>query len=588
MFKGKKRFNSLWVCFIYLFFICNTSSVNAALEKNNTDIIFVVDCSNSMNDVDSEHMIYDSVHMIKSSATEGFRFGLVAFNSKVVCRISLEEDESVWTEKLENITYDGYTNAGLAIKTAINMFQNNVNEKRIIYISDGEIDMGTEDETAVCVEQFQKQIEKAESSNIQITAIKIGDRNQKEFQENYKKLLRTGGEVLEFNEVISFYEWCEDYITNQLGIPYRSAGMVKTANRNLSIKLPDTHMNCAKILLKGKNIPKYTLECQAKKITDIAGEHFVVLDMENPVDDKVTIAFGKDVTADVEAYLLCNYKFQLNADYSYNQSAQRAHIVIKVMNQYGDNLLSGILEKQGGINIFFDGQKMNYSFTPNDEIAFDVPTYETMEHRIEIGLENICGGFYELKPCNITVVVPSPEKSLWEKFLPLWVILIVLLFAVSLIWFLFHRMGKREQEKPERSPESRVIEVPVEPRKKKYEFEGKINLYVLKTKEGEDIPPQSLNLYSRYTKDMITLQWILDTCGIAIKLEDAEKIVFKPGNKRALLVRNTGEATLLKGRELLLKSQQYPLHFDEKVTILFENEETELEIHYKNLKPKER
>lgn len=583
-----KRRGFLVICLAALLMFFYIPAKGTAPSEKSTETIFVVDCSSSMNEVDSEQLIYDSVHMMESSATEGYHFGFVAFNSKVVCKISLQDDEIAWKRHLEKISYDGYTNGGLALKTAVDMFSDTADGKRIIYISDGEMDMGTEEATENSVTQFRKQIKKAKNNNIQVTAIRVGNQNKEVFHKNCKEVPDTGGEILELKTANDFYEWCKDYIMEQLAMPYSSVGAVKATSRQLSIQLPDIYMYNAKVLLKGKHIPKYSVECQSKEMTDITGDHFVVLDMKKPMEDHISIKFSKAVPSDVEAYLLCDYQYQIKADFNYNKTDTTANINLQVVNPAGNNLLSGILHNQNAIKIHFDGEEVKYRFSSDNKIQFDVEIAETNKHIVGIDLKDVCGEFHEINPCAITIPVPEPDKSLWEKFLPLWIVLGVLIVVFCTIWFCFHRKKKKGTVKPSYSPDNRVIEVPVESKKKRYYFEGKINLYILKTKEEQDIPPQSINLYSKYSRDEITLQWILKTCNIRLPLMEAEKIIFKPGNKRALLVRNTSDATILKGRELLLKSQQYPIHFDEKITILFEEEEVELEIHYKNLKPNER
>ena len=42
------------------------------------------------------------------------------------------------------------------------------------------------------------------------------------------------------------------------------------------------------------------------------------------------------------------------------------------------------------------------------------------------------------------------------------------------------------------------------------------------------------------------------------------------------------------GRELLIKGHSYHLYYGEKVTFIFDREDTEIEVHYRDLKPDER
>ena len=87
---------------------------------------------------------------------------------------------------------------------------------------------------------------------------------------------------------------------------------------------------------------------------------------------------------------------------------------------------------------------------------------------------------------------------------------------------------------------------------------------------------------------MITLEWILDACNLPFDLKGAEKVVIRPGEDKSLLIKNSGRVTAMKGRELLEKGHIYHLYYHEKVTFIFDQEDTEIEVHYKDLKPNER
>ena len=44
----------------------------------------------------------------------------------------------------------------------------------------------------------------------------------------------------------------------------------------------------------------------------------------------------------------------------------------------------------------------------------------------------------------------------------------------------------------------------------------------------------------------------------------------------------------MRGTEIVKKGMGYPIFYNEKITIAFEDEMTEMEIHYKNISPGER
>lgn len=122
----------------------------------------------------------------------------------------------------------------------------------------------------------------------------------------------------------------------------------------------------------------------------------------------------------------------------------------------------------------------------------------------------------------------------------------------------------------------------------KYDFSGKIVIYVLKNVDEEDIPPTSISLYNREGKEPFTFAWVMDKCRISTNLMDADKIIFSGGKNNTLCVRNNGDATIFSGKDILLRNKKYSLNYDEKLLLIFNNGEVELEIHYKNIKPSER
>ena len=69
----------------------------------------------------------------------------------------------------------------------------------------------------------------------------------------------------------------------------------------------------------------------------------------------------------------------------------------------------------------------------------------------------------------------------------------------------------------------------------------------------------------------------------------AGDIAFYPGPEKALVVMDQSEqCTVMRGMEILKKGTGYPVYYNEKLTVTMEDGVTELEIHYRNLKPSER
>ena len=53
-------------------------------------------------------------------------------------------------------------------------------------------------------------------------------------------------------------------------------------------------------------------------------------------------------------------------------------------------------------------------------------------------------------------------------------------------------------------------------------------------------------------------------------------------------VSNSGYATIVKENQILKRERKYSLYYGEKILLIFNNGGTEIELHYKNMKPSER
>lgn len=148
--------------------------------------------------------------------------------------------------------------------------------------------------------------------------------------------------------------------------------------------------------------------------------------------------------------------------------------------------------------------------------------------------------------------------------------------AVSIGCFVCWRMRKPQPKLPDPPPASR------------YEYAGKLKLYVTQSPDDGDIAPMEYNLYRNFRKEEISLGTILAHCGIKLPFSGAHKIFFAPGANKALILSNHSDCTVLKNRDLLVKNHSCLLYFNERVHITFEDERSELILEYKNVKPSER
>ena len=125
------------------------------------------------------------------------------------------------------------------------------------------------------------------------------------------------------------------------------------------------------------------------------------------------------------------------------------------------------------------------------------------------------------------------------------------------------------------------------PAPSKYSYTGRLNLYITRTKSGRDVPPLTYNLFRIPGGKILTLQEILDGCNVSEPLEGADRIYFKAGANRCLVLSNESDCTIMQAREILMKGRSYLIGLDSKVDITFEDEVSEMALQYREVKPNE-
>ena len=143
------------------------------------------------------------------------------------------------------------------------------------------------------------------------------------------------------------------------------------------------------------------------------------------------------------------------------------------------------------------------------------------------------------------------------------------------------RCGFASEEKAAVHPRS------APPAPSKYSYTGRLNLYITRTKSGRDVPPLTYNLFRIPGGKILTLQEILDGCNVSEPLEGADRIYFKAGANRCLVLSNESDCTIMQAREILMKGRSYLIGLDSKVDITFEDEVSEMALQYREVKPNE-
>ena len=205
-----------------------------------------------------------------------------------------------------------------------------------------------------------------------------------------------------------------------------------------------------------------------------------------------------------------------------------------------------------------------------------------------------------------------PEPAPKPDYRPLWIVLGILAAMLLFLGFWYlkkshttiiymaqpqtpNNLPQKSQLQPQLpKPRSSKNQLPkIQPLQKRSPqavgtYTGKFNLYLIQTAEDLDIPPQTYRLFGRHGGPL-SLEQILSSCEINLGKIGEEGIVFYPGPDHSVIVTDQSEhCTVLKKMEILKKGTGYPVYYNEKITITFEDGITEMEVHYKNLKPSEK
>ncbi len=589
------------------------ATVRAQEEKQQErEVVIVMDCSRSMEDVDSQYLAFDFVKGLAASLPMNCEMGFVAYNNEVCASLPVGSSYAEVEKALGGLQYRQYGNAGAGLEAAAELLQGSQAEKSLILISDGEIMMDTDEGTEESVRAFDRAVAAAQEKDIRIDVLAVGEKLQEGYNV-YGAADGTGGRLYEITDPDSLCGYIDRYLFEEWGYRGSHIGKMDGTNAELTVSLPDCMMERAKILLTGaQQNENMTVHCEAGRIDVLKGKKYTVVDVTAPVSRDVRIQMASDQAMQIDAYLFAEYEFSVSTGHTYAADTQTARIWVDIRDPIGDSLLDGHLA-DGGMELYLDGEKADY--TVSEGKAWVDKTYmqdnpdpaevraesrigtqqaetqqtetqrKTQTARIEVRFADPVGNYYGMHSAQEEIFIPVQEEPETDWFF--WSVITVFIIAVTAL-FCISYVRRRKDRTVRRQMVDMGTAEPIEKAVPGSDFTGKIVVYVIRNKNEIDYPPESINLFARCRRESITLEWILDTCSLPLDLKGAEKILFKPGEDRSLVIKNNSKASVLIGRALLTRGQSYNLYYHEKVTFIFDQEDAEIEVHYKDLTPNER
>lgn len=607
-----KRFKRAGIsCLLYILSFCLVSLAReqTVFGEEKTEVIFLLDTSSSMNDQDRERLVMDSVRQLVYSLPMSCDIGFVAYNTTLQSVIALGTGREQLVSHLDTVKYSGYTNAGEGLNQAVELFSDKENVNRyIVMISDGEIDMPDQQAKELSRAVYAEAAGRAGEKGIKIFILAVGSEMSDPQMHIFDGAEQTDGAIYWEGQNGTAAQIMDQLISSRFLVKRKSVGMTGAGGGSFNIELPGTGAGTAKIILtSSRQISHVTADYTAASGRIVTGQRFAVVELTEPEGKQVNIQFQADSDSEVNAYLMTEIPALVKAQVFYtrkekllpdsqNKGARKnkteyenfAHIIIRAADVDGKNNDLWNNNYYQGMEIPFTvNGKQFHSVIQDGALTCTVPADGIDQLKVAVDTSAFQEIYYLEQPVKIAVAIPpDPEPEKDPDYRPLWAVIGTLAISLAFILLLWARKSRTTviyvaqpllSGKPKKKIET-----------KSCTYSGKINLYVVRTENGRDVPPQTYRLFGRKPGPM-ALGQILNSCGLRLGRIGAEDIIIYPGPDRSLIMMDQSEhCTVMRGTEILKKGMGYPVFYSEKITVTFGDELTEMEIHYKNLKPSER
>lgn len=221
------------------------NEINEITEKK--QIIFLLDASKSMQGDGQWIEAADSACMIASALPKEYEVALLVYNTEIVYEEDFGNINQKTRHALETVELQGYTTPAVALETAADMFDSAAADKRVVFISDGEISLRDQSETETAIRQFENMVDQIAEQGIKIDMFAIpNDKTENEVSYGTKV---TSGEQYTVGENQTIEEITAKYLFQTLQIEKIELGEAVSGEGNMTVDLQDTYMQNAKLNL---------------------------------------------------------------------------------------------------------------------------------------------------------------------------------------------------------------------------------------------------------------------------------------------------------------------------------------------------
>jgi len=567
-----------------------------ASERASPEVIILFDISTSMRDNDTEFLAPDALKELVNNLPSYWNIGLVTYNIDLVHVIEpVVGNRAEILQALDDVQYISFTNAAAGLEKARELFSEHAQSQTILFVTDGEkAAMPSYEETAQANQLADVELNKVIESDITVHSIIMGHEFYRSDSDVIDLAEATGGRLFANTLSTGLRDVVYQLLFDTLQVPYSTVGVAQMADGtgNFVIRLPMIEVDLVRIFITGESaIANVVVSGAGSEVEISTGQRFATIEIVQPTEQEIQIAFTG--TGTTNAYMMLEWDLHLMAEHSYIGEP----IQLWLADDAGNNVF---------LNSFFEGE--SFDLLVNEEeiqgrvkqgyLQLDTVTKEAGNYIIQfrldtLGINTMAGSnaiMIHLESMSPVIlhepqeIEPEPIQEVSQEINM--TVLVATMISLVLVFLLFVFLSKRKKK----TETARTITSRGRPAgfESKYAFSGKLNLYVTHTPEDVDIPPQTFDLFRLGAKQKISLGDILQKCSIARGFSGVENIYFAGSKQHALQVINGSDCTIMVGRDLLIKNQSRMINYGEKIHVTCADEVSELELHYRNVKPSEK
>ena len=571
-------------------------SAKGASARETHELVILFDVSTSMEWNDPGSSAPDSLKQLVGSLPSHWHVGLVTFHADVVEAIAPSPNSrALVREALDGTRYTDWTSSGVGFLRAMEIFSSNAANRTIVFVNDGEkAHMETVAATAEAEYLAETALGQLISSDILVHTIVVGNDLDIRHESIMGLAHATGGHLFEdvasedLSGVVSRLAFDILDVSNSL------VGTAQTTDSagNFTVRLPAAGIDMARVLITGESaVDNVAVSGGGSNVEIQTGQRFAIVEITRPPEEVIDISFTTTGTSHAELILEWDLQLMSETVYVYEDEADptepQTQIQFWLRDRAGDNVLHNPFFSGRVLDTYIDGAQRQLQIEGGYLHWEPAAAEEDQIYTIKVNLALL--GINTRPGTNaiiVTVEAPPPieEPPPPETDYTVLIATVVgLVLAIILLICIFSRRKKKTSGLPE------PVHPPTPGFDSKFEFTGKLNLYITRTPDDDaDIPPQTFDLFRLGGKREISLLDILQKCRISSEFSGVGQIYFSAGKQGSINVTNDSDCTVLIGRDLLMKKRSRALHYGEKVHVTCEDEVTELELHYKSVKPSEK